>query len=210
MRLSGWITVATMLIALAVAAVAGGQQGETTSTPGGDVVQVTAVERQAAEAMSVLRRTRSADDAMAPDAAARFGERAAFGMNPGLSRRAIGNVAHSVYIVPANDYVCGALTLGPGAGMTCARTGDIATGQSGAATATLEGGAIGIYGMVPDNVESVTIATGASDTTAVSTENNAYFAAVPKGTVLRTISYTGPSGRVEFPIYDPALAFKND
>jgi hypothetical protein len=210
MRSSSGIAGVLMFLGLAVAAVAGGQQGDTVSTPGSGVIQVTAVERQAADAMSVLRTRRTADDAMAPDAAERLGERASFGMNPTLSRRAIANIAHSVYIVPANDYVCGALTVGDGAAMSCTTTADLAAGRSHAATATLEGGAIGIYGLVSDGVESVTVATGDADTSTASTENNAYFAAVPKGTVLRNISYTGASGQVEFPIYDPALAFKDD
>ena len=81
-------------------------------------------------------------------------------------------------------------------------------GDVGATVVTLEGGAIGIYGIVPDGVDEVTVETGMSGSEVVEVTDNAYFAALPEGTPLGTLSYTGPSGVVEFPLHDPAVAFE--
>jgi hypothetical protein len=128
-------------------------------------------------------------------------------MNPDLSRALIETISHSVYVIPAQDHICSSLTLGDGANLSCAETADVAAGVAGPTTVTLPTGAIGIYGIVPDGVDAVTVETRQSNSAIVSTENNAYFTAVPGGTPLQTLSYTGPSGGVEFALYDPAAVF---
>jgi hypothetical protein len=189
--------------AMSVAAVA--QSGG--SSPGDGVPQVTTVEAEARAAMEVLDEARAASDAMPADVAEAIDEHAKFGMNPGLSRKSIETISSAVYVIPADGYVCYSLTVGDGASIGCAETDDVAAGKVGATTVTLPAGGIAIYGIVPDGVDSVTVHTGTSDETVVEVTDNAYFTAVPEGTELRKVSYTGPSGLLDFPIYDPAVAF---
>jgi hypothetical protein len=193
--------------AMSVAAVA--QSGDAPS-PGEGVPQVTTVEADAQRAMDVLDTARTSSDAMPADVAESLDDHAKFGMNPDLSRESINTIANDVYVIPADDHICSSLTVGDGANLSCAETSDVAAGQVGASTVTLEGGGIAIYGIVPDGVESVTVKTGTSTSTSVATDENAYFTVVPKGTPLRTVGYTGPSGVVEFPIYDPAVVFDEE
>jgi hypothetical protein len=194
------------IAAMAVAAVA--QSGE--RGPGEGVPQVTAVEVEAQQAMEVLDVARTASDAMPTEVAQSIDDHASFGMNPDLSRESIDTIANDVYVIPADDHICSSLTVGDGVNVSCAETSDVAAGQVGASTVTLVGGSIGIYGIVPDGVESVTVKTGTSTSTSVATDENAYFTAVAEGTPLRTVGYTGPSGVVEFPIYDPAVVFDEE
>lgn len=192
-----------LLVAVSATAIA---TGDDSNPPSDAPSQVTEIEPTAKQAMAVLNRDRSAGDALPAHLAAKMDEHSDFGMNPGLSRLAIGNMTNSVYVIPANGHVCASLTVGEGANLTCPPTGDIAAGKTGAATVTLETGGIGIYGLVPDGVESVSIQTATSESSRVATDDNAYYTVVPAGTPLRSVRYTGPSGPVEFAIYDPASA----
>ncbi len=135
-------------------------------------------------------------------------EKADFGLNPDLARRAIGNLTSSVYVVPARAHICASLTDSQGVTVTCPSTDDVAEGKAGPATVAFETGGVAIFGIVPDGVDSVSVQTGTSDSADVATEDNAYYTVVPPGTQLRTVSYVGPSGPVEFPIYDPAAVFE--
>ncbi|HEX2160835.1 MAG TPA: hypothetical protein VHF88_03345 [Thermoleophilaceae bacterium] len=172
--------------------------------PGAGMPQATEIDPEAREAMAVLDRPREAADAMSPDLAERIDARADFGMNPGLSRLSIGNATNSVYVIPANGHVCAALTVGEGANLSCRSNETIAGGKAAAATVVLETRDIAIYGIVPDGVESVSVHSGASEPSVVPTEGNAYYTVVPAGTPLKGVSYAGPSGPVEFPLYDPS------
>jgi hypothetical protein len=198
---------AAVVIAVTVAASASGQESD--PPPGTQETQIESVEQEARQAMGVLDETPTEADAMPEDVADHFDSHARFGMNPDLAQRAMVDTGHSLYVVPANDHVCASLTVGQGATMTCAQTDDIAAGESGPATATLEGGGIAIYGLVPDGVETVTIGTDETATTVIDTDDNAYYTVFAEGTILRNVEYVGPSGPVEFPIYDPALAFED-
>jgi hypothetical protein len=191
-------------LVLCVASVAAIAVTDQSNPPGQGVAQVTMVEPQAKEAMAVLEAPRTAADALRPDLAEQIDARANFGMNPDLSRLAIGNTTSSVYVIPARDHVCAGLTIGGGADVICPSTEAVAAGKAAPATMTLETGGIGIYGIVPDGVGSVSVRTGASDSVDLETEDNAYYTVVPAGTQLRSVGYAGPSGSVEFPIYDPA------
>jgi hypothetical protein len=173
--------------------------------PGTDVEQVSAIDPAVAETMSALAGSRRSADAMPEDIANRLDGRPLFGMNPDLSRLAVGNASNSLYLVPADGHVCAALTVGDGANYSCRRISTIADGSSGAATVLLETGDIGVYGMVPDSVDSVTLQTGVSNTAQVDVSENAYYTVVDAGTPLGSVGYAGPSGHVEFPIHDPAL-----
>jgi len=192
------------MAALALAVAAGAQEGDDApASPGEDVAQVTAIESTAKQAASVLERSRHTGDAMPEEVAERIDAEARFGMNPGLARRAIASPASSLYLVPANGHVCAALTVGDGATVSCPETADLAAGRSSAATVTLDGGAIAIYGLVPDGVDTVTVNTSHEGLEVAQVVDNAYLAVVPDGTELSSVSYSGPSGAVEFPIYDP-------
>lgn len=198
----GAIVCAVVLVG-AVAAVA--QEGDGgPASPGGDVVQVTTVESTARQAASVLERSRQGGDALPGDVAERIDSEPRFGMNPALARRAIASPSNSLYLVPANGHVCAALTVGEGANLSCPETTDLAAGQASAATVLLPGGAIAIYGLVPDGVDAVTVETGYPDLDTAPVVDNAYLAVVPSGTELGAVAYTGPSGDVRFPIYDPS------
>lgn len=192
-----------LLPVTAVGAIAGGDES---SPPSAGHAQVQAIEPDASQALSVLEQSRTVADDLPAGLAARMDRHAPFGMNPALSRIAIGNATNSVYVIPANGHVCATLTIGEGANLSCRPTEDIAAGDVGPATVGLEGQDVAIYGLVPDGVDSVSIGT-ATSSIEVETERNAYYTVVPAGTQLRTASYDGPSGVVEFTIHDPAAVF---
>jgi hypothetical protein len=192
--------------ALPVAGAAAFAVSDDSNPPGAGSVQVTAVEPAAKDALQVLERHRVASDALPADAARKMDEHASFGMNPELSRLSIGNATNSVYVIPGRDHVCVSLTVGGGANVSCPATDAVARGESGATTVILETRDIAIYGIVPDGVDSVSVQTGSTGSVDVSVEDNAYYTVVPAGTRLRTVGYVGPSGPVEYPIYDPMLA----
>lgn len=196
---------AGLLAAIATAAIA---TGDDSNPPSDGPSQVTAIEPRASEAMAVLARSRAAGDAIPAAVATKIDERSDFGMNPDLSRLAIGNATNSLYVIPANGHVCAAFTLGDGANLACPTTEDVAAGVAGAGTVTIQTGDIGIYGLAPDGVDAVSVQVGTSESIHVAVQNNAYYTVVPAGTPLRSVRYTGPSGPVEFPIYDPAGAFE--
>ena len=193
--------VAVVLLALSVGAIA---DTDESNPRGAGVPQITEIEPEAREAMAVFDRPRGDGDALRAGLAAKIDAHAEFGMNPGLSRLSIGNLSNSVYVIPAHDHVCAVLTIGLGANMSCPTTEAIAAGKAAAATVVLETGDIAVYGIVPDGVDSVAVRTGTSESRQIEASNNSYYTVIPAGTPLRTIGYTGPSGAVEFPIYDPS------
>lgn len=199
------IAIGVLLATTSVAALAQSGDGSDHRRPGAGWPQAMSIEQEAEAAMAVLRRPRVATDSLPADVAERLDAHADYGMNPELSRRSITGVSNSLFVVPGTGYVCVALTVGEGANGTCAQTSDLVAGQTAAVTVTLPGGPVGIYGLVPDGVDSVVVETGESSTTTIETANNAYFTAAPEDTVLRSVSYVGPSGTVEFPIYDPEV-----
>jgi hypothetical protein len=194
--------VAAVLLVASVAAVADTDEN---NPRGAGVPQITEIEPEARAAMAVLDEPRGEGDALSAYLDERIDAHADFGMNPALSRLSIGNLSSSVYVIPADDHVCAVLTVGDGANLSCPSTEAIATGQAAAATVVLENGDIAVYGLVPDGVDSVAVGTGTSGSTEVEASSNAYYTVVQAGTPLRTVAYSGPSGAVEFPIYDPSL-----
>jgi hypothetical protein len=194
-----------LLAAGSVAAIAHGD--EEPPLPGEGTEQVTTIEGDALGALGVLREERAASDALPEGVVAPLAENARFGMNPALSRLAIGQAMNSVYVIPANGHVCVGLTVGEGIGMTCTPTADLADAKASPVAGTVDGGAIAIFGLVPDGVESVTVDAGASGASEVETTNNAYYTVVEAGTVLRSVSYTGPDGQVDWPIHSPETVF---
>lgn len=194
-----WAAVCALVALTAVAAIA--QEGGDSLPPGQEAPQVTTIDEQALDAASVLRRARDTGDSLPEELAGKIDARADFGMNPDLSRRAVGGTT-PVYLIPADDRVCAAMTVGDGATVTCATTSDLAGGRVAPATVGLADGAIGIYGIVPDGVDSVSIAAGVNSTEAEVVDNG-YLAVIPAGSALESASYAGPSGPVEFPVYDP-------
>jgi hypothetical protein len=202
------MVVVTCLLLAATAVV--GLADEGSGDPAGhDVTQATAISPDALETMSVLATARDSADVIPSEVSEPMDERALFGMNPDLSRLAVGNLSNSVYVIPGTGHVCAILTVGEGANATCPATDDVEDGEAGPATVSLEGEAIAIYGLVPDGVETVTVETGEAHSAQIEVENNAYYGVLPAGTSLRQLTYTGPSGAVAFPIYDPARAFED-
>lgn len=196
------LTIALIVAALvAVTAVAAIAQGG--SRPGDGYTQATAIEQAASDAASILETTRTSGDEIDSELADKIDEVAGFGVNTDLSRRAIASISNSVYLLPGTGYVCAALTVAEGATLTCAETPDLTAGEVGPGTVSLPGGAIAIWGIVPDGVDSVDIDAGV-DSTEVGTEGNAYLAVVPEGAEVATATYTGPSGEMEYDIHDPS------
>ena len=144
------VVIAALLAVTMLVAVAQGQGGE--SSPSGGVEQVTTIEPEAEEAMAVLEASRTSSDAIPGVVAEPIDENARFGVNPDLSRVSIETLSNDVYLIPGNDHVCAALTVGDGVNMSCPETEQIADGQSGPSTVVLAGCAIAIYGIVPDGV----------------------------------------------------------
>jgi hypothetical protein len=197
-----------VLVGLLVIASVGLAGNDGSNPPGSDLPQVTSVEPQAMDALSVFEDDRIVADRLPDLVSEKMDEHASFGRNPHLARLSIGNATNAVYLVPAHDHVCVVLTDAEGASVACPSTEDIARGQAGPGTAGLADRDIAIYGVVPNGVKSVLVNTDGSSTIEMPTENNAYYTVVPAGTPIRTVSYTGPSGPVEFSITDPALAFE--
>lgn len=194
--------IAAVLLAASVGAIA---ETDGSNPRGAGMPQISEIEPEAREAMAVFDRPRGEGDALPANLATRMDAHADFGMNPGLSRLSIGNLSNSVYVIPARDHVCAVLTLGEGANLSCPTTEAIAAGKAAAATVVLETGDIAVYGIVPNGVRSVAVRTGTSESNDIEASNNSYYTVVPAGAPLRTVGYTGPSGPVEFPIYDPSL-----
>lgn len=197
-----------LVVGLLAIASAGVASRDESIPPGSDAPQVEAIESEARESLSVLETSRDSFDAMPADIATKVDEHADFGMNPHLSRLVIANTTVSLYLIPARGHVCLSLTVGQGAGFSCRATDEVAQGKVGAATATVDGDGIAIYGLVPDGVESISVQTAAPRSIEIPTENNAYYTVFPAGTPVRTVSYVGPSGPVEYLITDPAGAFE--
>ena len=179
------------------------------NSPSAQSAQVEAIEPEAKDAVGLLEESRGPGDALPNEFKARMDEKADFGLNPDLSRRAIGNMTSSVYVIPARAHICASLTDSEGATVICPSTDEVAEGKSGPATVALDTGGVAIFGIVPDGVDSVSVQTGISDSVDVATEDNAYYTVLPPGTQLRSVSYVGPSGPVEFPIYDPVAVFED-
>lgn len=203
-----YLPVFLAVLLLAVASVGAFAASDRTDPPSAGLSQVTTVQADTEEAMAVLEEPRASSDRLPVSLARQIDERATFGMNPDLSRLSIANATNSVYVIPARDHVCVSLTVGDGADLSCPSTDDVANGRAAPATVTLETGGIGIYGIVPDGVDSVSVQTGTSDSEVVATDGNTYYTVVAPGTALRSLSYDGPSGTVEFPIYDPSQAIE--
>lgn len=197
------LLVGALVAALAISAIAQAG-GDVAPAPDGEgAAQVTAVEPAAADAVAALEDPRTASDEMPADIEAQIDEHADFGMNPALARRAVGGTS-SVFLVPADGHVCAAVTHGDHATAMCPETDDIASGRSAPGTMSLAGQDIGVYGIVPDGVGSVTLRYGDGESRSVEVSNNAYLAVLPAGTPVGKVSYDGPSGPVSFSISDPA------
>jgi hypothetical protein len=202
-----FLSVSLAVALLSVAAVGAIAVDDESNPPGADDAQISAIEPEAKEALDVLDQERGVGDALPKELTERMDENANYGMNPDLSRRSIANATHSVYVLPARDRVCVALTIGEGANLSCRSTKGVADGEVGPATVLVSTG-IAIYGLVPDGVESVSVQTGTDESTRLDVENNAYYTVVPAGTARRTVHYAGPSGAVKFPVYDPVQVLK--
>ncbi len=189
---------------LTVGVMGAGATGDDNNPPSADIVQVTSIEPQARQVLEVLDESRGSGDALPAEVSSQMDERESFGMNPGLSRRAIGNMTNSIYVIPGRGHVCVSLTDSEGATVICPTTDDIAEGVARPATVSLASGGVAVYGVVPDGVDSVSVQTGVSASTEVTVDDNTYYTVVPPGTPLRKVSYVGPSGPVDFDIYDPA------
>lgn len=198
---------AAVAAALAVAAVA--ENGPVSENPDSGLVQVAETPPEAVVAASVLGTARDAGDHLPDRLAEVLDRQAQFGMNPALSRLAVGETLHSVFLVPGNGHVCGVLTIGEGASTTCSKSAELTAGTAGPATATVDGGAIAVWGMVPDGVEEVSVAAG-PESLEVETGENGYLAVLPAGAPVESVSYAGPEGPVEFAIRDPAAASSSD
>ncbi len=202
-------TACAVLGAGSVAAIAHGDE-EPPLRGQGDV-QVTTIDEDALEVVAALREARTAGDALPQDLAEPLGRHAKFGMNPGLSRRTIGQTMNSVYLIPANEHVCVALTDGQGVGTTCASTADVAAGEAGPLVATIdEGRGIAVLGIVPDGIDVAALETGTSESQPIAVVNNTYYAVVPAETELRSVRYEGPGGPVSWPIYAPSSVFEDE
>lgn len=197
-----------LLAALAATSVAAIADDDNGARPGAGTAQVTSIQPAAKQAMALLGRERTAVDTISNDLASNIDARPDFGMNPSLSRLAIGNASSSVYVIPADGHVCAALTVGAGGSSSCSPTERVADGKAGPTTVTLENGGIAIYGVVPNGVERIAVGAGRGESVEVGVTNNAYYTVLPAGTPLHQLGYTGPSGPVAFPIYDPAQAFE--
>lgn len=185
------------------------------------VKPASAITAAQAAALGILRRPRTATDALLPADAfsAAHSPMAANGVNPALSRQAAGIPSGSAWVLPGNGKICliaenaqglamtakemspGSTTLQPvgripGANGATGCTDDATAATGWSAGASESGDAPGLVytaGLVPDGVHQVTIHT-ASGAISVPVHENVYVAEVigwPS-----TVSFKGPAGPV--------------
>lgn len=199
--LSKWLAGSCVIASLTVGTVAGvsGAGAEGTARATGSEVEaahaepVPAVEPEQAESIEALRRDRTSDDALPLQwrGALTQGDAAdeRWGANPHLSRR----TAPGVWIVPGDDYVCVANSSpGEGAlGFGCAANDDVKRGLLAPSDVDQNGNGV-LTGVLPDGVETVTLADRDGSERTVSVKHNTYRAAI--GPDLKEVRFTGPDG----------------
>lgn len=183
--------------------------------------------------LAVLRRPRTAQDALPPAEAfsATHSPMAANGVNPQLSRRAEGFEGGGAWLIPGNGMVClttanaaaiqaGEESMPPGAsaprgvvhvrgalGVTgCATDGEANAGwAAGTASSSQAPGVIATGGIVPDGVGEVTVALAGGRTVSLPVHENVYMGEVHGWPV--SVSFQGEHGPVTIGNGPPAAAF---
>jgi hypothetical protein len=201
------LAVVATCCAFAAVAVVASAENPPPAAPGIDAEVVEEVQPEAEEAVATLEEPRTAIDEMANGADEVIAETADYGANPDLSQLAVGTATHAVYLVPANDRVCIAFTVGEKARGSCFATESVAAGEAGPMTVLLEGGAVAVLGIVPDEVDAVDLDAGTQGPIHIDVVGNVYYRVVPAATAMRSVSYEGPSGHVAFDLVDPRNAF---
>jgi hypothetical protein len=172
--------------------------------------------------LGILRRARTAVDALPPwnAYAATHSPMAANGVNPLLSRRAMGFTEGGAWLIPGNGTICletanaagirqALQTMPAGASASresahirgavgntaCATNADANRGFSaGTAGSAQDPGVVATAGIVPDGVESVTVTLSRGDEVKLPVHENVYMGEVRGWPA--SVSFLGPHGRV--------------
>jgi hypothetical protein len=159
--------------------------------------EVTAVEPELAESFGVLRDSAISDgsssrlSSLVGDGPGRF-----FGANVELSRVSVTRGDETLYVIPGRGGLCLALDWSEGVNVGCA---DIARAKAGY-TLTTVGTRSGFitYGLVPDEVSSITLRVPAGEDIRSDVVGNAYVVEASEPPTM--LSYAAPNGRVDLPV----------
>lgn len=199
----GVTAVLTATVAIAIAEV----REEDPAPPGAEPT-TESVDRETAGSIRALREKRDAGDSLPAQAAAVVAKASPRGANPSLSVKALSNGKQTLYLVPARDGVCLAVTdVSSGTGVGC----DLATelGSSAATpSVTLSGcsvpGADGspqcnsvlLYDVVPDGVAEVSVESSSAPPVTTPVRNNVYLVEVGSRADIKVV-YESADGVVE-------------
>jgi hypothetical protein len=149
--------------------------------------------------LAILRRPQVSADALTPSEAADLTTTplAAYGPNPALARRAQGFSAGAAWLIPANgNNICFEVQYpAAGGGTTCSSDADFSAGRE--MTIGFSDNAptlLGVAGVVPDGVSTVTLTPATGPAQTLSVHENVYMAEVPIGNF--SVAFTGPNGPV--------------
>ena len=158
--------------------------------------------------LGILRRPRVASDALSQAQVSNYTDSpdAAFGPNPSLSRRAEGFNAGAAWLIPGNGNICfeahypvagGGGTCGTDANINAGRVAIFGFSQSAP-------GLLGLAGVVPDGVSTVTVTPVDGPPQTLTVYENVYMTEIALGGF--TASFTGPNGPVTIDNDFPALS----
>lgn len=190
---AGGLGVVALLSVASVVQVSNGQSPR--DRPGDAAAPASATE------LGVFARERGTRDVMPSEAATAL-RLAGKGADPSFARRATGDSVRSLFVVPADDAVCHAITDGVETGIGCDEVSALKAGTA-APGVLLKGEILTLHGIVPDGVSVVTIHHAGGGQTERPTEDNGYLFSIPVDSKPVSFSYDGPNGTVEFPVGDP-------
>jgi hypothetical protein len=159
--------------------------------------------------LAILRRPRVASDALPGSASSWTNDPAdgSSGANPALSRSAQGLPAGAAWLIPGDGMICfDARYPIAGGGGTCQ---DDATVDSGRVLIfgynQSAPNLLGLAGIVPDGVDSVTVTAPDGTTQSVTVHENVYLAEIPLQPGTFSVAFNGPSGPVTLTANDPVV-----
>ena len=179
--------------ALSVAAIAATDDGAVRA-PDADEPAIEAVEATAADSFGFLEEPQTAADRLPEGAAVEA--RLPYGANVELSRRVAWGDGVEVFAVPGRGFICTVIPNPEGATGGC-QPSDLIQKGTGTGPSLIHSAKVDkVYAVVPDGVESVTLAVESGKSIEVAVQNGGYYVEVPTADPPRTVVYDGPNGHV--------------
>jgi hypothetical protein len=159
--------------------------------------------------LAILRRPRVATDTLPGSPSSWTDDPAdgSSGANPALSRSAQGLPAGAAWLIPGDGMICfDARFPIPGGGGTCQDNATVNAGRMMIfGSNQLAPDMLGIAGVVPDGVDSVTVTAPDGSTQSIPIHENVYLAEIHSQPGTFSVSFTGPNGPVTLTANDPVL-----